>query len=81
MGPEKLLTLQEVAEIIKVSTKWMYRHIKDNTAPNHIRVGKYYHFSPISVQEYQKKNSIAARDDYEVHRRMAKRQKSKEVAQ
>jgi excisionase family DNA binding protein len=82
MGQEKLLTLKEVAHILSVSTKWMYRHIKNGTLPiERNRVGKEYRFSPAAVNTYLHQNSVAAGEDYEVKRLLAKKQKRKEVAQ
>jgi excisionase family DNA binding protein len=82
MSQEKLLTLKEVARILSVSTKWMYRHIKNGTLPiERNRVGKEHRFSPTAVNTYLQQNSIAAGEDYEVKRLLAKKQKRKEVAQ
>jgi excisionase family DNA binding protein len=82
MCQEKLLTLKEVADILSVSIMWMYRHIKDGTLPiERIRIGKGYRFNPAAVDQYLHQNSIAAGEDYEVKRFLAKRQMKKEVAQ
>lgn len=77
--PPKLLTLEEVAQILRVSTKWMYRHIKTGTLPiERIRVGKEFRFNPAAVEQFLHQNSIAAGEDYEAKRILAKRQKKKE---
>ncbi|GHV79832.1 hypothetical protein AGMMS49944_16230 [Spirochaetia bacterium] len=82
MGQKKLLTLKEVAQILNVSIMWMYRHIKTGTLPiDRIRVGKEYRFDPAAVDQYLHQNSIAAGEDYEAKRLLAKRQMKKEVAQ
>jgi excisionase family DNA binding protein len=76
------LTLKEVAQILSVSTKWMYSHIKNGTLPiERNRVGKEYRFNPVAVNTYLQQNSVAAGEDYEVKRLLAKKQKRKEVAQ
>jgi excisionase family DNA binding protein len=81
-GHKKLLTLKEVAQILDVSTKWMYRHIKTGTLPiDRNRVGKEYRFNPAAVDKYLHQNSVAAGEDYEAKRFLARRQKRKEVAQ
>jgi excisionase family DNA binding protein len=77
--PPKLLTLQEVAQILNVSTRWMYRHIKNGTLPiDRNRVGKEYRFNPAAVDNFLHQNSVAAGEDYEAKRLLAKRQKKKE---
>ncbi|GHU58848.1 hypothetical protein FACS189444_3200 [Spirochaetia bacterium] len=82
MVQERLLTLKEVAQILSVSTKWMYRHIKTGTLPlERIRVGKEFRFNPTAVDQYLHQNSIAAGEDYEAKRLLAKRQMKKEVVQ
>jgi excisionase family DNA binding protein len=78
-GHKKLLTLNEVAQILSVSINWMYRHIKDGTLPiERIRVGTGYRFDPAAVDQFIHQNSIAAGEDYEAKRLLAKRQKNKE---
>jgi excisionase family DNA binding protein len=79
MSQEKLLTLKEVAQILNVSTKWMYRHIKSGTLPiDRNRVGKGYRFPPGAVDKFLHQNSMAAGEDYEAKRLLAKRQNKKE---
>ncbi|GHV77159.1 hypothetical protein AGMMS49942_19800 [Spirochaetia bacterium] len=78
-GYKKLLTLKEVAQILNVSTQWMYRHIKTGTLPiDRIRVGKEFRFSPAAIDQFLHQNSIAAGEDYETKRLLAKRQQKKE---
>jgi excisionase family DNA binding protein len=79
MSQEKLLTLEEVAGILRVSKNWMYRHIKDGTFPiARIRVGTGHRFDPAEVDQFVSQNSIAAGEDYEAKRLLAKRQQKKE---
>jgi excisionase family DNA binding protein len=75
-GHKKLLTLKEVAQILNVSTRWMYRHIKAGTLPiDRNRVGKGYRFDPAAVDKYLFQNKVAAGEDYEAKRFLARRQK------
>jgi hypothetical protein len=56
----------------------MYRHIKTGTLPiERNRVGKGYRFNPAAVDQFIHQNSIAAGEDYEAKRLLAKRQQKK----
>jgi excisionase family DNA binding protein len=70
----ELLTLNEVAKILRVSTKWMYRHIKSGTLPIDCnRVGKSYRFNPAAVK-------LLAYKGYGRNKVFEEKRKSKEEA-
>ncbi len=51
---ETLLTVKEVAEILKVPISWVYEHIRaDSPQPlPHIKVGKYLRFFDADIRRY-----------------------------
>jgi excisionase family DNA binding protein len=55
---ETLLTVREVAEILKVPTSWVYDHARPQ-CPNRlpcIKVGKYLRFIAADIADYLQKN-------------------------
>ncbi len=46
MQPEKLLTVDQVSEILQVPPTWVYKHTKRRAAERlpHIKLGKYIRF-------------------------------------
>jgi excisionase family DNA binding protein len=54
---DELLTVDEVASILKVSRSWVYEHTRARGVPRserlpHIKVGKYVRFNARSVREF-----------------------------
>ena len=60
---QELLTVDEVAAVLKVSRSWVYEHTRARgTAPGerlpHIKIGKYVRFNPRSVRDFLERRSI-----------------------
>lgn len=51
---EELLTVEEVAEFLKVPTSWVYGHTRHRGRDQipHIKVGKYLRFHVSAVREW-----------------------------
>jgi excisionase family DNA binding protein len=59
MGSElhELLTVDEVAALLKVSRSWVYEHTRKRGTPRsgrlpHVKIGKYVRFEPGAVREF-----------------------------
>lgn len=52
--PKKLLTAQEVAEILGVTLNWVYKLGRDGSLPS-VRIGKLVRFDPKEVKEFIEK--------------------------
>ena len=52
--PCALLTVQEVAEILKVPVSWVYEHTRKEGAARlpHIKIGKYLRFEEQAVRQF-----------------------------
>ena len=53
----ELLTVDEVAALLKVSRNWVYEHTRKRSTPRsgrlpHVKVGKYVRFEPRAVREF-----------------------------
>jgi excisionase family DNA binding protein len=50
----ELLTVDEVAALLKVSRSWVYEHTRTRGADRlpHIRIGKYVRFDPRAVRDF-----------------------------
>jgi excisionase family DNA binding protein len=53
----ELLTVDEVAALLKVSKRWVYEHTRRRGTPRsgrlpHVKVGKYVRFEPRAVREF-----------------------------
>lgn len=53
----ELLTVDEVAALLKVSKSWVYEHTRTRGTPRsgrlpHLKVGKYVRFEPRAVREF-----------------------------
>jgi len=53
----ELLTVNEVAALLKVSRSWVYEHTRARSAPRsdrlpHIKIGKYVRFDPHLVRAF-----------------------------
>jgi excisionase family DNA binding protein len=62
---DELLTVDEVASILKVSRSWVYEHTRARGVPRserlpHIKVGKYVRFNAQSVREFLQRRSTIA---------------------
>jgi excisionase family DNA binding protein len=53
-GQATLLTVQEVAEILKVPVSWVYEHARGNGPGRlpHVKVGKYVRFLNADISRY-----------------------------
>ena len=54
---EELLTVEDVAALIKVSKSWVYEHTRSRGVPHsdrlpHVKVGKYVRFDARRVREF-----------------------------
>ena len=57
-----LLTVADVAALLKVSKSWVYEHTRSRGVPRserlpHIKLGKYVRFDPAAVREFVKRRS------------------------
>jgi excisionase family DNA binding protein len=53
----ELLTVDEVAALLRVSRKWVYEHTRKRGTPQsgrlpHVKIGKYVRFEPRAVREF-----------------------------
>ena len=51
---EKLLTVEDLAALLKVPTSWIYRRTRDRCRERlpHIKIGKYLRFEEKAVQSW-----------------------------
>jgi excisionase family DNA binding protein len=54
---QELLTVDDVAALLKVSRSWVYEHTRKRGTPRsgqlpHIKIGKYIRFEPRGVREF-----------------------------
>jgi excisionase family DNA binding protein len=54
---DELLTVDEVAALLKVSKGWVYEHVRSRSKPRseqlpHIKVGKYIRFDPQALRTF-----------------------------
>jgi excisionase family DNA binding protein len=64
-GLDELLTVEEVAALLKVSKSWVYEHTRSRGVPRserlpYIKLGKYVRFEAASVQTFLVKLSKIA---------------------
>ena len=57
-----LLTVEEVATMLKVSKGWVYEHTRSRGAPRserlpHVKIGKYVRFHPALIREFLAKRT------------------------
>ena len=52
--PERLLTVHEVAELLRVPASWVYERTRrrGNERIPHVKMGKYVRFRPAEVEAY-----------------------------
>jgi excisionase family DNA binding protein len=61
----ELLTVDDVAALLKVSRSWVYEHTRKRGTPRserlpHVKIGKYVRFEPQAVREFvERLTSIA----------------------
>jgi excisionase family DNA binding protein len=53
----ELMTVAEVAALLKVSKSWVYEHTRTRSAPRtdrlpHVKIGKYIRFDPALVRAF-----------------------------
>ena len=53
----ELLTVDEVAALLKVSRSWVYEHTRSRSTPRserlpHVKIGKYVRFDPRAVRAF-----------------------------
>jgi excisionase family DNA binding protein len=53
----ELLTVDEVAKLLKVSKSWVYEHTRNRATPRseqlpHIKLGKYVRFDPSAIRAF-----------------------------
>ena len=61
----ELLTVEDVAALLKVSKSWVYEHTRSRGAPRserlpHIKIGKYVRFEAHAVRAFLGRKSIIA---------------------
>jgi len=52
-----LLTVEDVAALLKVSKSWVYEHMRSRSTPRserlpHVKIGKYVRFDPRAVRAF-----------------------------
>ena len=62
---DEVLTVDEVAALLKVSRSWVYEHTRKRGTPRsgrltHVKVGKYVRFEPRAVREFVARLSTIA---------------------
>ena len=62
----ELLTVSDVAALLKVSKSWVYEHTRARRTPRsdqlpHIRIGKYVRFDPALVRAFLDRQTTAGR--------------------
>ena len=62
VGLYELLTVDEVAAILRVSKSWVYEHTRSRGTPRsdqlpHVKIGKYVRFDPRVVREFLDRRS------------------------
>ena len=62
----ELLTVEEVAAVLKVSPSWVYEHTRSRGTPRaerlpHIRIGKYVRFDPRAIREFLEQKKCQAK--------------------
>jgi excisionase family DNA binding protein len=62
---DELLTVDEVATLLKVSRSWVYEHTRKRGTPRsgrlpHVKIGKYVRFEPRAVREFVARLSTIA---------------------
>ena len=66
----ELLTVEEVAALLKVSPSWVYEHTRSRGTPRaerlpHIKIGKYVRFEARAVRAFmERKKCRASRDSF-----------------
>jgi hypothetical protein len=61
----ELLTVEDVAAVLKVSPSWVYEHTRSRGAARterlpYIKIGKYKRFAPRAVREFRQRRSKSA---------------------
>ena len=61
----ELLTVEEVAALLKVSKSWVYEHTRSRGVPRadrlpHLKIGKYVRFDPQSIRQFIERHSTRA---------------------
>ncbi|HZS60319.1 MAG TPA: helix-turn-helix domain-containing protein [Gemmatimonadaceae bacterium] len=57
VGVDAVLTVDEVAELLKVTRSWVYEHTRTRGTPKserlpHIKLGKYVRFEPAALRAF-----------------------------
>ena len=63
---DELLTVEDVAALLKVSPSWVYEHTRSRGTPRaerlpHIRIGKYVRFEPGAIRAFLDRKKCQAR--------------------
>jgi excisionase family DNA binding protein len=61
----ELLTVEEVAALLKVSRSWVYEHTRSRGTARaerlpYIKIGKYKRFDPLAVREFIRRRATSA---------------------
>jgi excisionase family DNA binding protein len=61
----ELMTVTEVAALLKVSKSWVYEHTRPRGLPRadrlpHLKIGKYVRFDPESIRQFIARQSTRA---------------------
>lgn len=61
--PYELLTVDDVAALLKVSRSWVYEHTRSRGVPGadrlpHLKIGKYVRFDPRLIRQFIERRSI-----------------------
>ena len=60
--PLELLTVEDVAALLKVSRSWVYEHTRSRSTPRgerlpYIKIGKYLRFDPAAIRAFLTKKA------------------------
>jgi excisionase family DNA binding protein len=61
----ELLTVEDVAALLKVSPSWVYEHTRSRATPRaerlpHIKIGKYVRFEPAAIRAFLERKKCRA---------------------
>ena len=66
-GPDRLLTVGEVADLLRVPVSWVRGHTRTNTIP-HLRLGRYIRYERASVLAWLADSQQGGGPRYTKHR-------------
>ncbi len=63
-GTGRLLTVEEVAEMLRVPKSWVYGRTRKRGVERlpHLKLGKYLRFEEVAVREFLERQKVSARN-------------------